>query len=70
LKGLVARHNDMWISLATHGLLDHVDVTSEGPMVKVHLTATRDQIATIVNLVATFLHVAPPPGNPAPSARP
>lgn len=68
LKGIVSRHNDMWISLATHGLLDHVDVTSEGPMVKVHLTATRDQIATMVNLVATFLHVAPP--NPAPSAHP
>ncbi len=72
VKGIVARHNDMWISLATHGLLDHVDVTSEGPTVKVHLTATRDQIATMMNLVATFLHVGPPPtaANPAPNPHP
>jgi len=64
----VARNNGRWISLATHGLLDRGEWTSEGSVVKVHLTATRDQIATMVNLVGSFLHVAPPGG--APSARP
>lgn len=68
VKGIVARHDDMLTSLVTHGLLDHVEVTSEGPMVKAHVVASREQIAAIVNFVATILNVAPP--NPAPSAHP
>ena len=70
VKALLGRFQTWYISAVTHGLVDHIEVTSEGPMVKVHVTATRDQIATTINLVAGQLGVAGPPANPAPSARP
>jgi hypothetical protein len=74
------RHNDALTSLLTHGLFDRVQVTTEGNLVKAHLTASLDQIATVVSLVAGFLGVrepseassggapsaaAPPPGVPS-----
>jgi hypothetical protein len=49
-------------------LLDHVDVGSEGPLVKVHLVATRDHIETLVALVAGFLGVEPPASSASPGA--
>lgn len=69
VKALVGRYQTWYISAATHGLVDHIEVTSEGPMVRVHVTATREQIATVIGFVAGTLGVAPPP-NPAPSAHP
>jgi len=57
LARVVRRHNDMLTSLITHGLLDDVEVKAEGSAVKVHLTATRDQIETILALVGGFLGV-------------
>ena len=41
VKGIVRRHNDTFTSLATDGLLDHVDVAPEGNLVRLHLTASR-----------------------------
>jgi hypothetical protein len=59
----VRRHNDALTSLLTHGIFDHVQVTAEGTLVKAHLTASLDQIATLVSLVAGFLGVSEePPG--------
>jgi hypothetical protein len=69
----VRRHNDALTSLLTHGLFDRVEVTAEGDMVKAHLTASLDQIATVVSLVAGFLGVSEPPGassGGSPSAAP
>jgi hypothetical protein len=63
---IVRRHNDMITSLLTHGLLDHVQVSADGNLVKVHLTATRDHIETLVALVASLLGVAPPDGMVSP----
>ncbi len=60
VRNVVKNHNDMMVSLLTRGLLDGVDVTTEGSVVKVHLTASKEQIATLVNLVAGFLGVQPP----------
>ncbi|HXX69961.1 MAG TPA: hypothetical protein VEK07_22465 [Polyangiaceae bacterium] len=62
------RHDDALTSLLTHGILDHVEVGAEGSLVKAHLTATRDQIATLVALVGDVLGVQPdeapvPPGS-------
>ncbi|MGH7270950.1 MAG: hypothetical protein ACREJ3_11020 [Polyangiaceae bacterium] len=67
LRALVRRHNDPLTSMVTHGLLDHVDVTTDGPRVLLHMLVTRDQIETIAALVGAFLGVEPPeaPGQPA-----
>ncbi len=59
IRRMVRRHNDALTSLLTHGLFDRVAVTSDASTVKVHLTATRDQIETLVALVGDFLGVQP-----------
>ncbi len=65
---IVRRHNDVFTSLLTHGLLDQVTVTSEGNLVKLHLRATRDQIETLVALVGSLLGLPPPGQAPTPSS--
>lgn len=70
LRRIVRRHNDALTAMITHGLFDHVEVTSEGPLVKAHMVVTLDQIETLTALVAGFLGVQPdvaPPPAPAPS---
>jgi hypothetical protein len=66
---IVRRHNDVITSIVTHGLLDRVEVTSEGARVKLHLTATLDQIETLASIVGAFLGVplgaTPASGAPA-----
>ncbi len=75
MRRIVRRHDDAFTSILTHGLLDHVDVAAEGTTVKVHLSATRDQIETVASLVGGFLGVVEPPssgtgGSPQPSPSP
>jgi hypothetical protein len=60
LRHFVRRHDDMLVSMLTHGLLDDVEVSSEGATVKARILATRDQIETIAALVGNFLGVQPP----------
>ncbi|HEY3822700.1 MAG TPA: hypothetical protein VGL81_36295 [Polyangiaceae bacterium] len=60
VKGIVKRHNDWITSSVTHGLLDGVDVTTEGSVVHAHLTASRDQIETLVALVGDLLGIHAP----------
>jgi hypothetical protein len=60
----IRQNNTFAVSLGTRGLLNRVEVTSEGKQVLVHVAATRDQIeATIasVQLVLPGLSAAPPP---------
>jgi hypothetical protein len=64
----VRRHDDPITSLVTRGILDHVDVTSEGKLVKAHLTASLEQIANLVSLVGGIIGVDDP--ETAPSATP
>jgi hypothetical protein len=64
----VRRHNDPITSLVTRGLLDHVDVTADGKMVKAHLVASLDQITNLVAVVSGFIDADEP--EPPPSARP
>jgi hypothetical protein len=66
VKGIIKRHNDWITSTMTHGLLDGAEVTTEGRVVHVHLTASRDQIETLVALVGKLLGVDPP-GSPRPA---
>jgi hypothetical protein len=70
LRRMVRRHNDALTAMITHGLFDHVEVTTEGALVKAHMVVTLDQIETLTALVAGFLGVQPdvaPPTAPAPS---
>jgi hypothetical protein len=72
VRAVIDRHNDMFVSMATHGLLDRVEVGPEGNVVRVHLVATRDQIATVVKLVAAMVGVGSPGGGaeaPKPAPR-
>jgi hypothetical protein len=66
LRRVVRRHDDALTSMLTHGLLDQVEVTSDGSIVKVYLRATLDQIETLASLVGAFLGVQPP-GSPGTS---
>jgi hypothetical protein len=59
LRRFVRRHDDALTSMVTHGLLDHVETTTEGSMVKTHLVVTLDQLETLVALVSGFLGVQP-----------
>ncbi len=59
LRRFVRRHNDTLTSMITHGLFDRVEVTTEGPLVKMHVPVTLDQIQTLTALVAGFLGVSP-----------
>jgi hypothetical protein len=71
LRAMVRRHNDPITSLITHGLLDRVEVSTEGPKVLVHDIVTRDQIETIAALVGGLLGLSPPPAlAPASSGAP
>jgi hypothetical protein len=68
VRAMIRRHDDWIMSSLTHGLLDHVDVAPEGAEVRVHLTASRDQIEALVKLVGDFLGVKP--GGPVVSPSP
>lgn len=59
VRSIFKRHNDWITSSVTHGLLDHVEVTTEGTVVHAHLSASREQIETLVSLVGDLLGVHP-----------
>lgn len=60
----VAQKNSLAVKMVTGGLLNHVEVTSEGAMVKLHLTATKEQIEAILGLVGAQLGVPASPPSP------
>jgi hypothetical protein len=64
----VRRRNDTLTSLVTHGLLDQVEIASEGSSVKIRLAVTEDQIDMLTALVGDFLGVQPDDDPPAPPA--
>jgi hypothetical protein len=73
VKKILKRHNDWLTSSLTHGLLDHAEVSVEGSVVRVHVSASREQIETLVALVGGFLGVqqgaAAAPVSPPKSSR-
>jgi hypothetical protein len=54
LRETIAQQNFPLVRMLTHGLLDAIVVTSDGPVVKIHLHATRDQLETVVSLVTAM----------------
>jgi hypothetical protein len=68
LARFVRRRNDTLTSLVTHGLLDQVEIASEGSSVKIRLAVTEDQLDMLTALVGDFLGVQPDDDPPAPPA--
>lgn len=68
LRDTIQKKNSFGVRLVTAGLLNNVEVTSDGSLVKAHLSASREQIDAVLGLVAgqvgATLPVAPPPPPP------
>ncbi len=54
LHDAIARQNSPLVRMLTHGLLDGLTVVTDGPQVKLHLHATRDQLETVFSLLAAM----------------
>jgi len=61
LRAWVQTNNKDTTMIETHGLLDHVTVTTQGRVSKARLHASRDQIRTILALIGKDLGVGPLP---------
>ena len=72
VKDTIQKKNSFGVRLVTAGLFNNVDVTSDGPMLKAHLSASKDQIDAVLGLVAGQVGATlpPPTPSPAPSASP
>jgi hypothetical protein len=70
VRRLIRRTNTVLLSIVSHGLLDHVEVTTDGPTVHVRLTATRDQLEAALAFAAGYLGVSPPASAEAPAPLP
>lgn len=70
VKDTIQKKNSFGVRLVTAGLFNNVEVISDGPMLKAHLSASRDQIDAVLGLVASQLGATlpPPPTAPAPSS--
>lgn len=70
LKRTVQQKNSVMVRLVTNGLLDGFDTSSDGPMMKGHLSASKEQIEAILNLVGGYLGVPPPSAATTPAPAP
>jgi hypothetical protein len=72
IRRFLNQTNSLGVRIMTRGILNDVDVTTEGSVVKAHAQASQDQLEAIYDLVAGFLGVAtpPPPSSAAPAASP
>jgi hypothetical protein len=62
----LSRRNSIGVRILSAGLLNTVEITSDGAMVKLHAPASREQIDAVVGLAAQQLGAAMPPDAPAP----
>jgi hypothetical protein len=69
LARLIQEQNSFGVQLVTRGLLNHVEVRGDGPTVRMHLSASREQIQVVLAFVAGQLGVTLPP-EPGASASP
>jgi hypothetical protein len=63
VRAVIRDHNSFLVALATGSLLDGVEVTTEGTVVKAHVTASKQQLTMLLNVVSGMLGVP----SPAPS---
>jgi hypothetical protein len=61
VRDLNRQTNSIAVKLVTRGVLDGLEVTSEGTKVKAHLNASPDQLAALYDLVSAYLGVNTPP---------
>lgn len=61
VKDIISRQNAGLVRLATHGLLNNVEIAPDGRRVKLHLTATEDQLEAVLSVVAARFNVDIPP---------
>ncbi len=66
LKNTLRQKNSFGVRMLTAGLLNNVEFSSDGAMVKGHLSASKDQIDAILGLAAGQVGATLPP--PAPAA--
>jgi hypothetical protein len=55
VRGTIRENNTFAVSLGTAGLLNHPEVTSDGPKLHVHVRATRDQVESTIAAVQFLL---------------
>ena len=67
---LLLEMNSLGVKLVTRGVLNDAEVTHDGPTVKLHLTASQDQLEALYDLVAAYLGVNEPTAPGAASAAP
>ena len=65
LRRLTRDINSILVQAATHGLLNGLEFSQDGPTLRLHVTASRDQIEVILMLVAGRLGVTLPMPPPA-----
>ena len=72
IRDTIQKKNSFGVRLVTAGLFNSVDVTTDGPMLKAHLSASKEQIDAVLGLVAGQVGATlpPPTPSPAPSATP
>jgi hypothetical protein len=68
LRAEISRRNSIGVRLVTAGLLNGVSVTSDGPTVKLHVSATKEQIDAALGLAAQQVGATLPGDAPAPSS--
>lgn len=61
LAALVHRTNGFMVRLATHGILDSVEIVADGATVRVHLAPTFDQLEATLTIAGAALGVDVPP---------
>ncbi len=66
VKRLLRDQNSIGVRIVTQGLLNNVEIGPDGSVVKLHLSASREQLEAVLGLVAAQLGVTMPP--PAGSA--
>ena len=71
VRQIARETNSLAVKIVTRGLLDGVETSSEGPLVRAHLAASEEQLAALYDVVAAFLGVnAPPIGSNMPPVAP
>lgn len=71
IRRFLNQTNSIGVRIMTRGILNDVEVTTEGATVKAHAQASQDQLEAIYDLVAGFLGVTtPPPPSTTPSPAP
>jgi hypothetical protein len=61
IKTLIKQKNSFGVRLLTAGFFNNVAVTTVGPQIHLHISATQEQIEALLSLAAGLVHVTLPP---------